>query len=608
MCESGGLPLAKGGDVRYLEGMNQVPCVRGLVAGVMLIIAGGVSALTPQAACAQPVTPQGLRPMQVVNFERQQTTAVGQSLFVVGSLPELGNWDVTRAIKLSPSGYPTWRASIALPAGVSYQYRYLLRSDGPGQTSLASNATYVTTNLNASTTAVAMAVPAKVMVLTWNVASPVMHVRPAGSTGAFTPIAMKPLSHGYANRPANLPAVAGPAVNPARPSDSLHVASGFADVGTSFEFYFTASDGVTARYPASGQYTTNLDGAWVQDGQVYTYQPAANPGAARRDYNPASVPTINLPTLGTTRGYRVFLPRGYDQHPQRRYPVVYFHDGQNVFESGPFGSWNAASALTSEQATGRMREVIAVGIDNGSTRLTDYLPPTDILTGVGRGDAYLTDVRDRVKPLIDSQYRTLPEASQTGLIGSSMGGVISLYGVWDFTSAFTRGGLLSGAWQTCPNYLTRVRTTPPRAGVRMWLDSGDSGTSADNYWNTLNLRDALIAPSTSQTVAPYALNLQLQHTIGYGQQHNEAAWASRLPSVLRYLYPNQEEASEVLTRVYSPAWDVDGNGVIVSDDLFLLAQQPRDVNFDQVIDGRDPQGLEAHLRRDEAASMSVRQR
>jgi predicted alpha/beta superfamily hydrolase len=568
-----------------------------------MVVAGWV-------ACAMAQTPasQGLRPMQVVNFERSQTTTVGQSLFVVGSIPELGNWDVTRAIKLSPSGYPNWRASIALPAGVSYQYRFVVRSDGPGQTSQASNATFVTSNIAGSTTAVGMAVSRKVLVLSWNVASPVMHVRAAGSTGGFTQVAMQPLSHGFANRPANLPAVVAPAVNAARPADGLWVASGFSNPGESFEFFFTGSDGVSARYPSAGQYTTNLDGAWVQDGQLYTYQPAALPAAARRDYNPASVPTINMPLLGGTRGYRVFLPRGYDQHVQRRYPVIYFHDGQNVFESGAFGSWNAASALAGEQATGRMREVIAVGIDNGPNRLTDYLPPTDILTGVGRGDAYLSDIRDRIKPLIDSTYRTMPEASVTGLIGSSMGGVISLYGVWDFTNTFTRGGLLSGAWQTCPNYLNRVRTTPPRAGVRMWLDSGDSGTANDGYWNTLNLRDSLIAPSASQPVSPYALNMQVQHTVGYGQQHNEAAWTLRLPGVLRFLYPSQEEANGVLREVYSPAWDVNGDVVIGADDLSSLVQQPVDVNFDQVVDERDVRGLEVHLRRDEAASMSVRQR
>mgnify|MGYP000647160868 CR=1 FL=1 len=525
--------------------------------------------------------PQGPAPRQSILFETIQTTSVGQSIFVLGDLPELGANDMTRAVKLEPGAYPTWRANISLPAGTTSTYRFVRRNDGPGQTSQPTNGTFLTAATTLTVPAQTNPARAKVLIATWNINSPVLWHRPARTTQPFASLPMQ---------------VLGPAVT-GRAGERQWLAWNFAVAGGAYDFYLTNSSG-GSRYPSSGFYSTNLDGAFLQDGQLYSYVPASNPAVARRAYNPSSVPTLFSPQLNETRGYRVFLPRGYDQHPQRSYPVLYMQDGQNIFESGAFGSWNAAPTLTNLQATAQMREVIVVALDNGPNRLRDYLPPTDNLGGTGRGDAYLAYIRDTVKPLIDIQYRTMPAADVTGIMGSSMGGVISLYAGWDFTNTFTRAGLVSGAWQTCPNYLNRVRTTLARA-IRTYLDSGDSGTSNDNYWLTLNLRDYFVGGFSPG----YSLEGTLRHTIGYNQQHNEAAWAARLPQALTFLYPAQEEPNTLLRTIFNTTLDRDSNSRVNVDDAYADAAGPSDLNLDGVQDLLDPALLVAHLRRNEQASL-----
>ncbi len=534
-------------------------------------------------AIASVVRAQGTGPRQDVVFELTQATASGQSIFVLGNAPELGDSDVRNAIKLSPAAYPTWRATISLPAGRSFTYSYYTRSDGPGQTSQASNGTVVSGPFTIDVPDHPRTTISKAVWVSWRTAAavPTLYWRvkqPAGTTVAYAAHAMERFGPAGADRPI----------------DTRYFAWGFGRAGDQIEFYF--SNGLT-RDPIFGSYSTALDGAFAQGGQVYSYVPAGSPSLPARDYSASAVPTLYSPQLNETRGYRVFLPRGYAQHTWRSYPVLYMHDGQNVFEVGPFGSWNGATAVTTAQSYGAAREFIVVALDNGPNRLRDYLPPTDSLGGVGRGDAYLAYIRDTVKPFIDANYRTI--ATDSGLMGSSMGAVISLYGVWDLTGTFTRGGLMSGAWQTCPNYLARVRSTATRP-VRIWLDSGDSGTSSDNYWLTYGLRDHFV----EGVPAKAALSGPLAHMVGFGHQHNEAAWAARLPTALAYLYPAQEEPNELLRTVFGPHWDVDSDGAMTIEDLALVSRTPRDLDLDGTADQTDSARMAGFLRRVERGEMT----
>ncbi|MBL9000445.1 MAG: hypothetical protein JNK25_04845 [Phycisphaerae bacterium] len=512
---------------------------------------------------------------QSITFQLSQNTTLGQSVYVLGDLPELGGGDLTRAVKLEPGEYPLWRAVISLPANRAYSYRFYLRSDAPDQQRIASNGTPIGSLLNGSTSPATLSPPTKALVYVSGWPAPILHWRQGSEPYRSQPLL--PFGHGRTNverRWAGL------------------------DLGRTrepVELYITPAEG-SGRDPASGTYLVTPDAFLVQDGQVYTYTPAANPGAPRRDYNPSNPPSIaSINLSGEVRRYRVLLPRGYDQHPGRRYPVIYMHDGQNIFEVGPFGTWATDVAAAAQVRAGAMRECIIVGIDNTGNRFADYTPPED----GGRGDRYTRFIRDELKTLIDGQYRTLPGPAETGAIGSSLGANISLYMGWQFTDSFTRVGALSGAWQAT-TLDTRAGSEAKRP-IRIYLDSGDSGTSNDNYWLTYNLRDALIRPS--HPGGHYALFGDIRHNVGFNQQHNEAAWAQRIGPALSYLFPGAEEPSPLMPLATGGAFDFNGDGRITIEDLYVYHSQPSDVNADGVADTSDAVALAAVIRRSERASL-----
>jgi len=136
----------------------------------------------------------------------------------------------------------------------------------------------------------------------------------------------------------------------------------------------------------------------------------------------------------------------------------------------------------------------------------------------------------------------------------------------------------------------------------MWLDSGDSGTSSDNYWLTFALRDHFV----ESLPAKAALNGPIAHMVGFGQQHNEAAWAARLPAAIAYLYPAQEEPNELLRTVFGPHWDVDANAAMTIDDLAIASRSPRDLDLDGVATTAEASRIATHLRRLERESMTAR--
>lgn len=520
-------------------------------------------------------------------------TSVGQSVFVLGNIPELGNNDIRKAIKLEPTQWPLWKATFSLPAGTTYTYSFYRRDDGPGRGADTTNQLLISGPFTASTPPNAPSParpPQKAILYHSAFTPPVLYWRTPGSA-TFTRVDMTEIAPGRS------------------PAERRWLALDIALGQKPVEFYFTSPDGASRDPFGSAVYSTALDAVFVQDGNLFSYVPAPAVAGWRRDYSTANLPFIASQFLTVSgqpepREYRVILPRGYDQHTARRYPVVYLHDGQNVFEAGPFGTWNAHTTAGSLTAAGQMREVILVGVDNGPNRLSDYSAPD----AGGNGANYVRFLRDELKPLIDSRYRTLPDAANTAAIGSSMGGHISLYMGWDYASTFTRIGAFSGAFQIFNSgFYNRVQSQPKRA-IRLYLDSGDAGTASDNYWPILNLRDNLINPARAGGSTPFLLEGDLKHVVGQGQQHNEPAWAARLPDAYRFLLPAAEDQGPLLPLATGAAFDTTADGVVTIDDLYALYQTPRDINLDGVTTDADAAALEWYLRRTEPADTAANQR
>ena len=250
-----------------------------------------------------------------------------------------------------------------------------------------------------------------------------------------------------------------------------------------------------------------------------------------------------------SREIRVWLPPGYDEG-DARYPVIYFHDGQNVFRpGGPFGCWFAEDAAAEEMKAGRMREAIMVAIPNneadmGKARMTEYQAPTDInprdpSRGNGICDRYARFLLERVKPAVDAKYRTLPDRANTSVAGASMGGLVSLW-LGLNTDAFGAVGVFSPAFWTSSNFTKAVMDGPKKDGLRIYMDMGtrEKGNLSGDYWkDALAVRDALIKQG-------YEEGEDLLWNPGEGDEHNEKAWAKRLPVALRFLVPKEKQATD----------------------------------------------------------------
>lgn len=228
-----------------------------------------------------------------------------------------------------------------------------------------------------------------------------------------------------------------------------------------------------------------------------------------------------------SRGLWVCLPVGYNES-DRRYPVLFLQDGQNLFDRAiAFGGeeWHADEALAAE--AGRA-DAILVGIGNaGPQRVDEYSPFADERLGGGRGDAYVAYVTDRVKPLIDATFRTHPEREHTFIGGSSMGALIALHAFLARPDIFGGVAALSPSLWFARRAIFGELRRAPFTGGRVYADSGTREGPA-MLLDMARLRHILLTSG-------YRKGVDLLIDIEPGGRHTESAWARRFPRALRFL-------------------------------------------------------------------------
>ncbi len=236
---------------------------------------------------------------------------------------------------------------------------------------------------------------------------------------------------------------------------------------------------------------------------------------------------VRSPQLGNTRPVSVYLPPSYDQS-NRRYPVIYMQDGQNLFErSTSFaGDWGLVDRLDALAASGI--EAIVAGVWNSpEERLNEYSPFRDAKHGGGSGDRYLAFLVDTVKPLIDSKFQTEAAPGSTGIGGSSMGGLISVYGLFTRPDTFGFGSIQSpSVWFAEAAVLEFVSTSPKPPGP-LYLDVGRKEGERE-LGDVRRLRELLLAKN-------YRDGADLMYDEDPDGEHNEAAWGRRYPRALAFL-------------------------------------------------------------------------
>ena len=243
--------------------------------------------------------------------------------------------------------------------------------------------------------------------------------------------------------------------------------------------------------------------------------------------------------LGNTRPVAIYLPPGYETSG-KRYPVLYMQDGQNAFdpETAFRGQdWGLARTADALIAAGEMEPVIIVAPYNTAARADEYTPVRDEGESAGgRGDDYGRFLSDELKPLVDRSLRTKPGPEDTALMGSSLGGLISLHLAVTRPDAFSRAGVLSPSLWWDEGWMAKTirRLRLPKALPRLWVDMGTrEGRPESHEANLENLR-AMRETLIARGWVPGS-DLETREIAGAG--HSEAFWRERAGLVLRFLFP-----------------------------------------------------------------------
>lgn len=290
------------------------------------------------------------------------------------------------------------------------------------------------------------------------------------------------------------------------------------------------------------------------------------------------VQSVHSQSLGADRRIQIYLPPSYDKEPTRRYPVLYLHDGQNVFSTAGtnvafgWGSWELDRTVDELSRTGKMQQIIMVAVNNSPARITEYsgrthasrnAEETNSPAGPTAFEKYAAFLIQELKPKIDGEYRTQPDPAHTGVMGSSMGGICSLALAWEHPEVFGLAASLSGAFQIDGrdflNSALRSYAGKPKP-FHIYLDSGtvdftggDDGRALTDQvaaelrrigWTTTNLLHYVDAQALTQAEVERTGLRRDKWREAQTSQHNEFYWRLRAWRGLTFLFPANKEQTE----------------------------------------------------------------
>jgi predicted alpha/beta superfamily hydrolase len=247
------------------------------------------------------------------------------------------------------------------------------------------------------------------------------------------------------------------------------------------------------------------------------------------------------------RNVDIWLPPGYNSDSKTCHPVVYMHDGQNLFDpalSFIGVDWDVDGTMTRLIHEGKVREAIIVGIWNTPKRLPEYMPKKPVRPGqtlhFGSGfpdlpydeilsDEYLKFIVHELKPFVDAQYRTCPDQKDTFIMGSSMGGLISAYALCEYPTVFSGAGCVSTHWPADDGSLIRYfETHLPDSGThKFYFDYGTETTDA--AYEPYQLRVNAVLEKVGFVAGADYITKKFE-----GAEHSERAWRERVDQPLTF--------------------------------------------------------------------------
>jgi predicted alpha/beta superfamily hydrolase len=314
--------------------------------------------------------------------------------------------------------------------------------------------------------------------------------------------------------------------------NKLEIILGEQSEGSTIEFKFTRGDWGTVEKGANGEEIGNRTFTFGNGDSVYVtilnWADIAG-GSTAADNVFIVDDNFYMPQLDRTRRVWIYLPQNYADNPEEKYPVLYMHDGQNVFDAFTSfaGEWEVDETLNELENQG-VRVPIVVAIDNGgSFRIDEYTPWVNTTYGGGEGAAYIDFIIETLKPYIDENYRTLPERNHTGLMGSSLGGLISHFGVLEHQEVFSKAGIFSPSYWFSDSVWTFVQEMGKQEPMRLYqMTGGNEGDSQVS--NTLTMHDSLLAVGFGGG--------ELNTIIIPGGQHNEQLWRTQFEDAYLWLF------------------------------------------------------------------------
>jgi len=317
--------------------------------------------------------------------------------------------------------------------------------------------------------------------------------------------------------------------------------------GTQIEFKFTRGDWANVEKGASGEEIPNRQFTFgngdTVNVEILNWADNGGGGSSTAAENVHIMDdNFYMPQLDRNRRIWIYLPPEYD-NSNEYYPVLYMQDGQNLFDvlTSYSGEWEVDETLNDLAQEGYQVPIV-VGIDNGGVeRINEYSPWINSQYGGGQGDEYLNFIVTTLKPYVDENYRTLPEREFTGIMGSSLGGLISHYGALSYQNVFSKAGIFSPSYWFSDYVWSFVVETGKQQSMKLYqvIGSLEGEGSVANMW----------AMHDSLTNVGFGESELFSREVANGQ-HNEAFWRSQFEDAYLWMYASfANDINEIVNNV-----------------------------------------------------------